>query len=365
MTVGDVVAFLESFAPLNLAEAWDNVGLLVGDKNRPASRIMTCLTVTPTTVSEAVEAKADLIVSHHPVLFRPTQKLTSETPEGRLLLPLLRASVAVYSPHTAFDNCTGGINDLLSVRLGLVRVKPLRSRPASRVKIVVFVPDSDLAKVSDALFEAGAGTIGEYRECSFRLPGTGTFFGSETTHPTVGQRGRREEVAEWRLEVICDADKAAEAIRRMRQAHSYEEPAFDVYPLQPISDRHGIGRLGELEPPLSLCDFASQVRSVLSCSGVRVVGNPNRLIRRAAVACGAGGELLADAVRAEADVFVTGELRFHDELAAEASGLSLVVAGHYATERPGVEHLAEILARQFPQLTAWASRREHDVAWNL
>src|SRR5207248_11315845 len=141
---------------------------------------------------------------HHPVLFRAVKRLTTATPEGRVLLALLRAGVAVYSPHTALDNTAGGINDLLARRLGLEEVRPLRRREGARqCKIVVFVPDKDLAKVSDALFTAGAGEIGQYRECSYRLSGTGTFFGTEATNPTVGQKGKREEVGEWRLEVVC------------------------------------------------------------------------------------------------------------------------------------------------------------------
>lgn len=365
MTVGDILAFLERFAPPHLAESWDNVGLLLGQRGRSATRVMTCLTITPHTVAEAVESKADLVISHHPILLRPVQRLSEETAEGRLLLPLLQASVAVYSPHTAFDNCPGGINDLLCDRLGLNNAKPLRSRAEPKVKIVVFVPDGDLARVSDALFEAGAGVIGQYRECSFRVAGTGTFFGSEATNPAVGQKGRREEVAEWRLEVVCDAGKVPEAIRRMRQAHSYEEPAFDVYPLQAQGGSQGAGRLGELSPPLSLWEFASRVRAVLPTSGMRVIGDPNRRIRKAAVVCGSGGDLLTNALEAHADVFLTGELRFHQEVAAEVAGLAVVLAGHYATERPGVEHLAAMVARHFPQVSVWPSRREHDLAWSL
>lgn len=365
MTVGDVLAFLRNLAPLDLAEPWDNVGLLLGDADRSVSRVMTCLTVTTDTVAEALEHKAELIVTHHPVLFRPTQRLSSECPEGRLLLPLFQGSVAVYSPHTAYDNCQGGINDLLCERLGLTGIRVLRSRPADRTKIVVFVPESDLTKVSDALFQAGAGVIGEYRECSFRVSGTGTFFGSEASHPTLGTKGRREEVAEWRLEVVCDLDKVEHAIRLMRQAHSYEEPAFDVYPLRPIDGKRGAGRIGTLDPPLSLSEFASRVRSVLPTLHVRVIGDPTRKVKTVAVACGAGGEFLPDAIRTSADAFVTGELRFHNELAAASAGLAVVLPGHYATERPGVERLAEQIQKQFPELSVWASRKEFDVAWSL
>src|ERR1043165_2056709 len=204
LTIADMMTALQAMAPLSLAAEWDNVGLLIGDANAPLQRMMTCLTVTPESAQEAVEAGAQLIVSHHPVLFRATKKFTTATPEGRMLLRLMQAGVAVYSAHTAFDNSTGGINDTLAQRLHLTGTLPLRTQSSERqCKIVVFVPDKDLTKVSDAMFAAGAGQIGQYRECSFRLAGTGTFFGSEQANPTVGQKGRREEVAEYRLEVLC------------------------------------------------------------------------------------------------------------------------------------------------------------------
>ena len=167
-----VTDYLTAFAPPDTAADWDNVGLLVGDPADPADRVMTCLTVTPGVVAEAVDERAGLIVSHHPVLFRGAKKLTANSPDGQLLLPLLRAGIAVYSPHTAFDNCPGGINDGLCDRLGLTDVRPLRPREVRTFhKLVVFTPDDDLAKVADAAFAAGAGTIGEYEQCSFRTAG--------------------------------------------------------------------------------------------------------------------------------------------------------------------------------------------------
>ena len=242
-----------------LAAEWDNVGLLLGDPSDNVGRVMTCLTVTPESVDEAIRDRAELIVSHHPILFRAVQKLTPATTEGRMLRNLTRAGVAVYSPHTAYDNAAGGINDGLARRLGLGSVRGMRSLPVgSQMKLVVFVPDKDLAKVSDALFAAGAGRIGEYRECSYRLAGTGTFFATEAANPTVGVRGQREDVAEWRLEVVCPSGRVAEIVRAMRSAHSYEEPAFDLYPLSPDPTRHGQGRLGVLsEADHRLAAFAA------------------------------------------------------------------------------------------------------------
>jgi dinuclear metal center YbgI/SA1388 family protein len=359
-TVAEVATFLECFAPLELAAEWDNTGLLLGRSNGPASRLMTCLSVTPYSAAEAVAQKADLVVSHHPILFRGTKRLTDATWEGRMLLDLIAAGVAVYSPHTSFDNTAGGINDLLAARLGLTGVVPLRTTAApEQCKIVVFVPDKDLERISDALFEAGAGNIGQYSQCSFRLSGTGTFFGSESTNPTVGQKGRREQVQEWRLEAICPKDRIEPAIAAMRKAHSYEEPAFDIYPLRPAAGR-GEGRMGALSVQTSLGDFARAVKESLGAYPIQVVGDINKKLTRVAIVCGAGGDFLVDASHKGADVLLTGEARFHDCLAAEARGLALVLAGHYATERCGVEDLAARLQKQWPEMKVWASRDEKD-----
>lgn len=359
-TVSDVTSFLDRFAPPRLAADWDNTGLLLGDPSRPADRVMTCLTVTPDAVAEAVAEGAQMILTHHPILFKGAKKLSALTPEGRLLGPLFAAGVAVYSPHTAFDNCPGGINDTLAGRFGLTGVTPLRGKDGPRkCKLAVFVPESDLARVSDAVFAAGGGVIGNYRECSFRTPGTGTFFGTDAANPTVGQAGRREEVGELRLEVLVPEGKIDAVVRAMRSAHSYEEPAFDVYPLRTIVDG-GEGRIGALTEPIALAEFAGRVKAACRASVVQFVGEGSKPVRTVAVACGAAGEFLTDAIRAKADVFVTGEVRFHDCLTAEATGVGLVLPGHYATERPALEELAERLAREVGGVAAWASRRERD-----
>jgi dinuclear metal center YbgI/SA1388 family protein len=365
LNVGAVIDHLERLCPPRLAADWDNVGLLLGDRGGSVGRIMTCLTLTPDVAAEAVERRAELIVTHHPILFRAVKRLNADTPDGRMILQLARAGVSVYSPHTAFDNADDGINAQLARALGLADAVPLRrGSGAKQVKLVVFVPDKDLAKVSDALFAAGAGRIGEYTECSYRLAGTGTFFGSDAATPTVGQKGRREEVSEWRLEVVCPEPRVAGVVAAMREAHSYEEPAFDLYPLTPAPAPLGEGRVGSLPAAVPLADVARRVREVLKCGPVQVVGEAGRSVRKVAIVCGAGGELMSDAVRARADVFLTGEMRFHDYLAARAQGLSLVLPGHYATERPGVEELARRLGGAWPDIEAWASAREADpVTW--
>lgn len=359
--VSTVISFLQEFAPLSLAADWDNVGLLLGEDRLRVRKVMTCLTITPPAALEAIAKKAQLIVSHHPILFRPVQKLTASNPDSRMLIDLIRNKIAVYSPHTAFDNTRGGINEMLAAKFGLMDVQPLRPKiKEGQFKIVVFVPSNDLSRVMDAMFAAGAGIIGEYRECSYRLEGKGTFFGSDSTNPTVGKKGRREIVEETRLEVVCSKEKLPLALQQMIAAHSYEEPAYDVYPLSPTTSNLGEGRIGILPNAVSLVEFAKMVKEILQARGIKMIGEKDKMIRRVAVACGAAGEFLRDAIRAHADVFVTGEMRFHHCLEAETKGIGVLVPGHFATERPGIEELATIIAKKFPDLEVWPCGSELD-----
>lgn len=359
-TVHDLVVRLQQIAPLEYAAEWDNVGLLLGDPKQSITRVLTCLTVTPEVVDEAVAEHVGMIVSHHPILFRGAKQLTALQGDGRIVWPLARAGIAVYSPHTAYDNSPGGINDQLAGLLQLQDVTPLRPREsAKQYKLVVFVPDSDLARVSDAIFAAGAGRIGNYRECSFRIPGTGTFFGEEASNPTLGKAGRREEVGEQRLEIVCPESRLLPVIQAMRQAHSYEEPAFDLYPLKSLT-RGGEGRVGHLTEAIPFVDFVARMRQLFGVPITATSGMDQQSIRKVAIVCGAGGDFLRDARSAKADVFLTGEARFHDFLAAREAGMGIVLPGHYATERPAVENLARILYQHFPDLTISVSQAERD-----
>ncbi|WP_435016877.1 Nif3-like dinuclear metal center hexameric protein [Tundrisphaera sp. TA3] len=361
-TVAELAAWLEGFAPSRLAELWDNVGLLWGDPSDPVARVMTCLTVTPRTADEAIAGGAAAIVSHHPILFKPIKTLRTDRPESAMLWRLARAGVAILSPHTAFDNTNGGINDGLASRLGLSEVGPIRpAANSARFKVVVFAPRSDREAVMLASFRAGAGEIGEYRECSFGSPGFGTFLGGENSNPTIGEAGRRETVREWRLEFVCPGDRLRAVLAAIREAHSYEEPAIDAIPLTsgpPVDP--GAGRIGRLEPAEPLGQLAARVAHLLDAPATQFVGDSGRIVSRVAICCGAGDDFLTDAIRLGADVLLTGEARFHRALEAEAHGIGLIVAGHHATERPGVEDLARRLGQAFPGVETWASRAEAD-----
>ena len=363
--VADVARWLDEFAPARLAESWDNVGLIFGDPGSEVERVMTCLSVTHKTALEAVHDRAELIVSHHPVLFRPVQRLRADRPETGALWTLARAGISIVSPHTAFDNTVGGINDGLAARLGLHEIHSLRPTTSSTsFKIVVFTPEAEHEAVLAAAFAAGAGRIGAYRECSFAIPGQGTFYGDEGTNPTIGQAGRRETVAELRVEMVCPADRLAPVLAAIREAHSYEEPAIDVYPLHAAAQGPGAGRVGRLPRTTTLRALAAEVGQTLRAPALQVVGDPERAVARLAIVCGAGDDFLHDAARAGADALLTGEARFHRALEAESVGIGLIVAGHHATERPGVEDLAARIAGAFPELDVWPSRREADPLWS-
>ena len=278
-TVADVVAWVEGFAPSRLAEPWDNVGLLWGDPASAAEKVLTCLTVTAAVAAEAIEDRADVIVSHHPVLFKAVKSVRADRPEGATLWRLARANVAIVSPHTALDNTLGGINDILAGRLGLVDVGPLRPSPArARFKVVVFAPGAERAAIIEAAFGAGAGRIGDYEGCSYSGTGVGTFLGKEGTNPTVGEAGRRTSVRERRIELPVMADCLAPVLAAIRAHHSYEEPAIDVYPLRSEPEGAGIGRVGRLPAAESLSGFAHRVSAALGCPPPQVVGEPGRRI---------------------------------------------------------------------------------------
>lgn len=361
-TVADLAAWLDHFAPRSRAEPWDNVGLLWGDPASALDRVMTCLTVTDRVADEAIAERANAIVSHHPILFKPVKAVRADVPATRFLWRLARAGVAVLSPHTAFDNTVGGINDGLARRLGLVDVRGLRPGPPSRsFKVVAFVPTESREAVMAAAFAAGAGRIGDYEQCSFTTEGNGTFFGTEGTHPAVGEAGRRETVRESRVEFVCNPTRLSDVLASIRGAHPYEVPAIDVFPMADGEAMGpGSGRVGRLMVPESLEGLARRVGLVLDTRGVSFVGPPDRPVSTLAIVCGAGDDFLDEAVHAGADALLTGEARFHRALEAESLGLGLIVAGHHATERPGVEDLSGLIGEAFPGLTIWPSHRETD-----
>ncbi len=361
MLLRELLPHLEALAPLELAETWDNTGLLWGECDAEITRVLTCLTLTPEVAAEACDVGAQLVVTHHPLLFKPVQRLTDATMEGRTLTRLARRGIAVYAPHTAWDNAPRGINQQLAELFELTEIRPLRPKLiGGGYKLVTFVPASDLDAVRRGLWEAGCGRIGDYDQCGFVTAGTGSFRGSEASRPTIGAAGRFEETPELKLEVVCPKARLAAALAALRAAHSYEEPAVDVIPLELLAGDHGAGRWGKLPTPLSLGELVMKVRERLGAPGTQFVGDPAWVVTTLGVACGAASDFWVDARHVGCDVLLTGETRFHTALEVREAGQAMIVAGHDATERFAMAMFAELLTERCPELQAAASQVETD-----
>ncbi|MEZ6189915.1 MAG: Nif3-like dinuclear metal center hexameric protein [Phycisphaerales bacterium] len=341
MRLEGILTALQALAPHHLAEPWDQVGLHVGDPGARIDRALLCIDLTESVLEEAITHKAQLIVAYHPPIFKPLARLTTADPKQRIILRAARKCIAIYSPHTALDAAEGGVNDWLASGLGAGEIRTIKPSDTANkgFKLVTFVPTEAADKVRSAMCLAGAGRIGDYEGCSFSGPGEGTFRGGDTTSPAVGKAGRFERVPELRLELPVPADRLAEVVTALREAHPYEEPAFDIYPLQSPPDvetRTGQGRVLTLDKPVSLTTLVNRTKGHL---GVKVLdvaaAKGNTRIERVGLCAGAGGSLLADAHPEGAiDAFLTGEMRHHDVLDAVSRGVSVVLAGHTQTERP-------------------------------
>lgn len=357
--VGDICNAMETLAPLIQAEEWDNVGLLIGDRADYASKLLLAIDLTPAVLAEARQARAEMVMAYHPIVFKPVSRLTAQaTP---VAYAAARAGLAVYSPHTALDAATGGTNDVLAEAIGIRDAKPLQ--PASspeQCKVVVFTPASDLQAVSQAAFACGAGVIGNYTQCTFYSPGEGTFRGQKGTHPTLGKAGRLEHAQELRLEFLAPAERLDEILSAIRQAHSYETPGIDVYPTQPLPGDCGLGRVGPLAKATTLESLIRQVKKALGVGGVMVVGDLSAKVRRAACCAGSCGKLIYSALTERADVYVTGELRHHDALEARRQGLAVVCVGHSHSERIVLSPLRARLGDMLPGLAIQQALHDRD-----
>ena len=359
MKVRDIVAALDAIAPPAYAEDWDNVGLLVGRSDAPCGRAMLCIDLTPAVLAEAHRLRARLVMAYHPAIFKPLPRVTAEA--APIVYQAIRAGLAIHSVHTAYDAAVGGSNDALADALGIsADRRPLEPRIGQGTyKIVAFVPPDSLPAVAQAAFAAGAGRLGHYSQCGFAAAGAGTFFGQPDTHPAVGRPGRREEVAEQRWETLCPRGRLTAVLAAIRAAHPYEEPAVEVYPLADAPAGVGLGRVGRLVRPTLWATMLRRIKRVCGVTRVQLAGRPRR-VRTLAVGCGSCGRLFRDALTAGADLYVTGELRHHDALAASAAGLPVACVGHSNSERPTLPRLAARLLRAPPGLDVRLSQADRD-----
>lgn len=341
--VADVAAVLEARYPLALAEAWDVVGLTVGSRDADVTSILWTVDCTAGVVAEAVASGAELIVAHHPLLLRPRSRIDTDDPKGRLVAELVRQGIALYVAHTNADVPPDGVAAALAQRLGLRDATPLRAHLAEALdKVVTFVPADHTPAVVDALAAAGAGRIGAYERCAFVTPGTGTFRPLAGAQPYLGSVGRIEIVAEDRVELVLRRADRAAVVAALHAAHPYEAPAYDVLELAALpSPDVGLGRVGILSTPMRLADVAALVAAKVprTGSGIRVAGDPDRVVERVAVLPGSGGDLLDEARTAGADVYLTSDLRHHP--ATEAlewpDAPALIDVPHWAAEHPWLE----------------------------
>ena len=349
MNVGDALAALNRAYPPELAADWDAVGLVCGDPAEELRSVLVAVDVVPDTVDEAVACGVQLLVAHHPLLLRGVHGVGADTPKGALVHRLVRAGTALFTAHTNADAADPGVSDALAAALGLEVTGPLVAADLPPLdKIVTFVPTGpDLGAVHAALAGAGAGNIGDYSHCSFATAGTGQFKPLAGAHPTIGEVGRLERVAETRLEMVLPRARRAAVVAALRAAHPYEEPAFDVLELAPVPSTRGLGRIATLPAPEPLSAFTARVAAGLPATawGVRAAGAPDRAIRRVAVCGGAGDSALDAAIAAGVDAYVTADLRHHPaaEHLVRPAAPALVDVAHWASEWPWCEQAAGVL----------------------
>jgi dinuclear metal center YbgI/SA1388 family protein len=328
--VKDIVRWMEAWAPPSFAEPDDKIGLQVGSMSAPVTRIAVALDVTQAVVKEAADQGAELIVAHHPILFRPMQAIRTDQPDGQLIQMLLQHQISVFAAHTNLDVAPGGVNDLLADALGLNNCKPLKTTGTDPLyKVAAYVPGSHMEAVQNAVFAAGAGHIGKYSRCGFTVEGMGTFLPESGASPFIGEPGRLERVREGRFETIVPASRKPAVIEAMKRAHPYEEVSYDVYRVERSGQPYGLGRIGTLPAAMPLRDFAEHAKTAFGVPRLRYVGDDARSVRKVAVLGGSGRSYVKHALAAGADVFVTGDLDHHTSHDAWAAGLALVDPGHH------------------------------------
>lgn len=350
MNIGEVTDILERWAPLELQEGYDNAGLIVGDPATEVKGVLVALDCTEEVVEEAIREGCNLIVTHHPIVFKGLKKLNGKNYVERVVIRSIQNNIALYAAHTNLDHVQTGVNHEIADRLKLTNRRILAPKRELLCKLVVFCPHDKADDVRKALFAAGGGAIGNYDECSFNLKGEGTFRGGDNTNPYLGEKGKRHTEPETRIEVLYQAHNERVLLNAMRAAHPYEEVAYDLYSLRNEDYTTGAGMVGELENEMAENDFLSLLKESMKTACVRHTALRNKPIRKVALCGGSGSFLLKNALRAKADVFITGDFKYHEFFDAEKR---LVIAdiGHYESEQFTVDLIEEVLKERLPGLT--------------
>ncbi|MBK8208318.1 MAG: Nif3-like dinuclear metal center hexameric protein [Planctomycetes bacterium] len=358
MKVATLVDFFDRLYPFALAEEWDNVGLIVGDSKANVTGVLFCLDVTHDVLDEAIAENCNVLVTHHPPIFRALKRINVAELQGGLIAKAIKHGIHLIALHTNLDSAVGGLNDTLCEALGLVETKPLVDSGRERFyKLAVFVPPDHAEKVRTALCAQGAGVIGDYEDCSFAIPGEGSFRGIEgKTTPFTGTPGKLEKTNELRLELLLRREIAGRVIGALHDAHPYEEVAYDLYPLHNKEKGTGLARIGKLETPEPFRAFVGRVQA-LGILVTRVLGDESKAIRKVALCSGAGADFLPNALSAGADVYLTAEIKHHLGLAAAHKGMALVETDHYTLERLHWPKLSKLIEQQHKDLKTKVSER--------
>ncbi len=363
MKITDIAKQIERIVPLELAQDWDNVGLLLGDPEKNVKNILLTIDITKEVLAEAKKLKAELIVSYHPVIWDGLKKITADSPSD-IVYELARCGIAVFSIHTAMDAVIDGVNDGLAEIIDIHDAKPIGDYVDTSIgdnyKLVVFIPIKSVEKVSDAVFAAGAGAIGNYSHCGFGTVGEGSFLPLKGAKPAIGKKGRLEKVPEIRFETIVPSEKLDACIAAMKNAHPYETPAFDVFKLYNPQTKFGLGRIGKLAKPMRTEQIIRKIKKYTGAKAIGVVGDEKRLVKTAAVCAGTCGKLINSVIAAKPDLYLTGELKHHQALAAQEAGLTCLCLSHTVSERFILKNFAKQLQKELKKVTIKISKKDAD-----
>jgi len=347
LKIKDVTDFLESSAPKSYQESYDNSGLITGSPMSDVKGILTTLDCTEEVVDEAIKLKANLVIAHHPILFKGLKKLTGSNYVERVIIKAIRNDVAIYAIHTNLDNVHTGVNKKLAERIGLTNLKILVPKRGTLSKLVTFIPKANVEAVLSALHDAGAGQIGHYKNCSFRVEGTGTFMPDEFANPHVGKSLSQEYVEEMRAELIFPTHDSHKILQALRNSHPYEEIAYYVSPLDNDNQEVGSGMIGDLDPAQEPLDFLRGLKNSMQLEVIRHTKILGTKVQKVAVCGGSGSFLLSHAIQAGAQFFVTADYKYHDFFDADGK-ITIADIGHYESEVATKELLVEVLMKKFP-----------------
>lgn len=349
LKIGDITKHLEQTAPLPLQEDYDNAGLLTGNKNQKIKGVLISLDATEAVIDEAIKLGYNLVISHHPIIFRGLKKITGSNYVERVIIKAIKNDIALYAIHTNLDNIKNGVNKKIADKLGLRDVRILKPRTSELRKLVSFVPKDNVLEVLDAVHVAGAGVIGNYDHCSFRIRGTGRFKPNEMANPHIGERNEIEEVDEERIELIYPEHLSPNVMESLKAAHPYEEVAFYIHKLDNKAEDIGSGMIGQLEKPLDMLDFLSTLKRAFNLEHLKYTPIQANKIKKVAVCGGAGSFLIKTAKEAGADAFISADIKYHEYFDAEGKILVADI-GHYESEVFTKELIFELLNKKFSNI---------------